>query len=93
MKKPYPIQKHHARVFIMFVFSIIFVSIVGELTSLLMEYLFHYSVSDTSLSFGVAFMLYICWVTNVRWGWTENLIAGKKKYPQMLVWFEKVTGK
>lgn len=85
-------KKHHARVFIIIIFSILYVSIVGTLTDSLMKYLFNFGVSDSSINFGIIFMLYVCWVTNVRWGWVENFIEGKKKYPHMSIWFERVYG-
>jgi len=94
-KKLTPIQKHSARVFIMSFFMIFFWFFVTLILNVILRFFLNLPIKITEgeSSIGLFLAMYFMWKTNIRFGWTENFIEGKKKYPHLSAWFEKVTGR
>lgn len=83
--KPLSMQDKHAkRVLLMYFFFIITVTA--------MSILLYFVNKDSSELFWMMLVmfLYISWLTNVRFGFIENLIEGEKRHNLCKIWFEKV---
>ena len=83
-------DNHYSRVVCMFVFLLFFVAIVEVLFGVILQWLFNYNINGDTLFVGVIFSMLFCWASNVRFGWLENLIIGKREYPLFMIWFERV---
>ena len=90
-----PIEKHSARVIIIFLFicvSSFILSVVINYLTLLVNYLFKvtFIMSEEIFFIYIILAMLCCWQLNVRFGLIENIIEDKKKYSNKKIWFEQI---
>jgi hypothetical protein len=88
-KKLSPIQKHSARVVIMF-FVIIFSTVITcIIVDGIINYLFNTKI-NTDASFVALWIMFIVWNLNIRLGFIENIVQNNKKHNNFDLWFGEV---
>lgn len=95
-KKSSPIARHSARVIIMSMSMLLFCAFISILLGLISQYIIKLPSSMTGNP-GFTTALFVAtvmmWQLNIRFGWVENILEEKKKYPQLSAWFESVSGR